>query len=359
MTEPKNRLRQIQVDEVSLVDLAANLRRFLVLKRKGGEMSEVDKAIPGPVKQATLRMLTSSLERLMSLVNQLKDMPEGEEAEGAPLPKEVADGISSIRESLAAVGEKYPSPKAGEGGMDDGGDPGDAKPGEGEEEEKAAVIREVIARLDSLVNKQEEPEALRAELEAVAKLLGGEGFSQKPNEGDPAVSKPDLENLPEEVRAQVEKGFADRDAKLEELQKSHEETQKQLSEERDKRELKEMEDYVGATYKNLPNTTPADLAPVLKALKGKAPDELEKLESILKAADEQIAKGGLFQENCPQAGDDDKTPYEKLRSLADELVQKNAGMTPEQARVAVMKTPEGKRLYNEDLAARTAVSLAQ
>ncbi len=348
------------------MDLAANLRRFLVLKRKGDAMSEteVDKAIPGPVKQEALRMLTSSLEGLMSLVNQLKDMPEGEaDVEGAPLPAEVTDAISMIREGLAAVGEKYPSPKAGEGGMEEepveGSEHGDMKPGE-EDEEKAAVIREVIARLDSLVSKQEEPEALRAELETISKLLSGEGVSQNPNEGDPTVSKPDLEILPEEVRAQVEKGFADRDAKFEELQKAHEETQQRLEEERGKRELKEMEEYVGATYKNLPNTTPADLAPVLKSLKDKAPEELEKLETILKAFDEQVAKGGLFQESCPQVGDDEKSPHERLRSLADELVQKNAGMTPEQARVAVMKTAEGKRLYNENLAAKRGnVSLAQ
>ncbi len=120
----------------------------------------------------------------------------------------------------------------------------------------------------------------------------------------------------------------------------------------DLRELKELEEHIAATYKHLPSLEPQKLAPVFKALREKAPDEVEKLEEILKAADALIAGSGTFSELAPQTPDQGQTAYERFKAKADELVQKNAGMTPEQARTAVLKTAEGRSLYNEHLEER-------
>ncbi len=187
-----HRLRDILVEEVSLVDRAANKRRFLVVKRSGDmadesnadtdvekakkkpaaaasetedeqkrkkpasgddEADDAEKArkpssddepddeetekakkppeeeetddgektpkrkqalaIPPPLKEAMLRMLTEALERLMALANRIKEAtePEGDDAE-AGLPEDIGAELSAIAELLGST-DKRKAAKAG------------------------------------------------------------------------------------------------------------------------------------------------------------------------------------------------------------------------------------------------------
>ena len=113
------RLRDILVEEVSLVDRAANKRRFLVVK-SGSTMSKTDEPesvakvdLPKPVKEGLLRMLTEALERLVSVANLVRDANETEEQMQQPVPKSVGAEITKVCELLQGALEKYPSPVAG------------------------------------------------------------------------------------------------------------------------------------------------------------------------------------------------------------------------------------------------------
>jgi hypothetical protein len=359
-TDPKDaesRLTDIKVDELSLVDRAANQRRFIFMKRNG--MKTDKQEIPADVKQAALRMLTEGLEKLTSLVAQIKEAPEGEgQEEDALLPGEFTENLEAIMEGLKAVAEQYPSKAE------------DEKEDEEEEEHKAddveknpKVVAEALERLQAVANafaSLEEgapvsPELMR-EVSAIGQMLAGPGArypspeseakADDEDDQEDTVDKIDLEQIPEGLRDDVAKALKkneDADAKLVELQK-------QLDGERDARELKDMIEHVSKTYKNLPNAKAEDLAPILKSLKSKAPEEVEKLEEILKAADKAIGEGNLFKEHAPQDPDvdDDDSPYGQIEKLAALYIEKSGdSLTKEQAIDKVLQTPAGKKLYAE------------
>lgn len=145
--EAKFRLRDIIVEEVSLVDRAANRRRFLVVKNAGGKpMSGTAKnaaddqqgqggtpesnpngeqsggaagasaeetqkiALPKPVKEGLMRVLTEGLERLVSLSNMVKEADETDEEMEEPVPAETGKELMMISDLLRGALSKYPSP---------------------------------------------------------------------------------------------------------------------------------------------------------------------------------------------------------------------------------------------------------
>ena len=85
----KFRLHDIIVEEVSLVDRAANKRRFLVVKR-GKNMTNT-KTI---TKEGALGFLTQALEGLVDLVNTTKD---------ADLPANLGESVNRINALLASA----------------------------------------------------------------------------------------------------------------------------------------------------------------------------------------------------------------------------------------------------------------
>lgn len=114
------------VEEVSLVDRAANKRRFLVTKRgagmkdgkdgtvalqpdgKGGlEVVAPDTSSVDVEKQNAGEKLQSAIDRLMSVANKVK---EGDDPGG------YAGELKQIGALMASVTEKYPSPTAKTGG---------------------------------------------------------------------------------------------------------------------------------------------------------------------------------------------------------------------------------------------------
>lgn len=163
-------LLDIIAEEVSDVDRAANKRTYLVVKRRtdmktndhlgaelvedaDGNLTTIDKArgaedeerdetkaasrepdidqtkaasppdkekdetkqalvIPGPVKQALLRVTTDALQRLMAIVNAIKAAEETDEKPDKPTPDSVARELRAVSELLSGALKRYPSPIA-------------------------------------------------------------------------------------------------------------------------------------------------------------------------------------------------------------------------------------------------------
>lgn len=152
-------LQDMLVEEVSLVDRAANKRRFLVVKQEDGSVymaepteltpqadgtliadvevqnkakeeeveeekatsadsddeSETCKAalsMPGPVKESCARALTEVVERASSLLNKVKAATATDEKSPTPVPPEVGAEAKAIAQLLVGITDRYPSPKA-------------------------------------------------------------------------------------------------------------------------------------------------------------------------------------------------------------------------------------------------------
>ena len=132
--EAEFRLHDILVEEVSIVDRAANRRRFLVVKQRGGSVDNINKAdevgqpttppeekpaegsgaagMPSTVKEGILRILTEVLERTVSVANMVKDSEETTAASDAPLDNALGVEIKAIADLLGSVISRYPSPVA-------------------------------------------------------------------------------------------------------------------------------------------------------------------------------------------------------------------------------------------------------
>lgn len=138
-------LSDINTEEVSIVDRAANKRRFIVVKRDGratmaaeltekedGTFEEAQPAaekpavdapasedvakqaitLPTPVKQTVVRALTEAGERLASALALAKAAKETDEKLPQPVPAALGKEVGAIATLLNSLVERYPSPKA-------------------------------------------------------------------------------------------------------------------------------------------------------------------------------------------------------------------------------------------------------
>lgn len=107
--------------------------------------------------------------------------------------------------------------------------------------------------------------------------------------------------------------------------------------------------------------SPEELADVLKAAhEHLEPEQVEKLEAILTGANERIQKGDLFKEHGAKHIVGQESPgdaWSKIEKMAEDLVEKSEGMTQDKAVDIVLKTNEGKRLYEEYSAQQLAAGM--
>lgn len=118
-------LRDMLIEEVSYVDRAANRRKFLVVKSAGGSMDQTGKNEDGApvdasakdapitlsttVKEALLRVLTESLERLVSTVEMVKAAEETSDTSETPMPETLGKEIGTIADLLGGALSQYAS----------------------------------------------------------------------------------------------------------------------------------------------------------------------------------------------------------------------------------------------------------
>jgi len=116
MTKPNDdtihRLRDIEVEEVSVVDRAANKRKFLVVKRGENMGAEVTKTSDGsmttrtPIKmrtewrEALVETAADALERLATIVETAKSAVECDD-DDLTFPTDIAGEITSIAEAIS------------------------------------------------------------------------------------------------------------------------------------------------------------------------------------------------------------------------------------------------------------------
>jgi hypothetical protein len=109
-------------------------------------------------------------------------------------------------------------------------------------------------------------------------------------------------------------------------------------------------DYVAkaSSFDNL-GIKPEEFGPVLKSIASVSPEAFAKVEAVLKAANEAIAKGSLFSEFGADGDNGAAVTREdawgQITTLADARVTKGENATQAQAIEAVLKTAEGRKLY--------------
>ncbi len=194
--------------------------------------------------------------------------------------------------------------------------------------DKEALADDVRRHVEELEKRVTEAEG-RAE-KAEAELAKG----RKDDDEDDV-----WKGVPPEIRKRVE-AAEKRAAEAEEVAKR----------ERDRRVTREFVEKARG-YRGLP-VEPDEFGPLLKAVSEKAPEEYEKLEEVLRAADEAIASGRLFDEvgrSGPSRGGD---AYAKLEAAAAELRKADPELTKEQAIVkAAEQHPELAEAYRKELRA--------
>ncbi|MBC7340959.1 MAG: hypothetical protein H5U02_00635 [Clostridia bacterium] len=165
----------------------------------------------------------------------------------------------------------------------------------------------------------------------------------------PPVKKEDgslnFEGVPEEVRPMLEQIWKEHEAAV----KKAEELEKVLKEERDRQRVKEFVAKAASEFANLPGAKAEEFGPVLKGIAEKAPEEWQKLEGVLKAADQAIRKGMLFAEMGRSGIAAGGSAVAKIEGIAKSLVEKDASrLTMAQAITKALEMhPE---LYEEYLA---------
>lgn len=94
-----------------------------------------------------------------------------------------------------------------------------------------------------------------------------------------------------------------------------------------------------------------EFGPVLKSINAASPELATKIEAVLKAANEAVAKGDLFKEAGAEAGSTNPTGVAKsdawaqIETLASNMVAKGESKTQAEAIAKAMESPEGRRLY--------------
>ncbi len=288
------RLRDLEAVEVSLVPRAANKRRFLVMKSE----TEVDH----PMEEILKAILETDLEDEAKVDEVLK---------AAKLSDKGQNAVKGALRLLNAYKDELP--------------------------------KDILKTLAGLAGYGYPEPAQKA------KGGGGGTDDMKHKYGYPAPTKKadgswDFSGIPEEVRPMVEALWKEQETAV----RKAEELEKVLKAERDERLRKE---YVAkaAEYKHLA-VKPEEFGLVLKAIADKAPEELAKLEAVLKAADEALGQSALFAEVGRGGEGAGGSAWAKIEKAAGEIVQQDGKLTREQAVARVLdQHPE---LYEEYLSER-------
>lgn len=203
-------------------------------------------------------------------------------------------------------------------------------------EEMVAAVKKAEDERDELRKQLADQTDLKANLKkAEDDLAAAKADLEKATkpEDKPDPAKIDKSQLTPEVRAIVEKAEADAQlekAEREKLTKRVEDAEKLAKAEQDERLTR---DFIAKaeTFKALP-VTPGDFGIVLKSIHGGVDEKVfEQLETVLKAADEQIQKGDLFKEQG-RAGDPQPSTVEaEVTRKAEEIRKSDSKLSKAEA----------------------------
>lgn len=305
------RLTELKVGEVSLVDKAANKRKFLIMKSEEGG---------GTMGDLILKGVSDDLAKILKAIAEdgkyldiLKFAEGNEEFLGA-----VIAGDVELMKSILKGDEKIV--KVFKSSIDTG-------------EINVDLVLEAIAAIGEMSEE---------DVAAVTKAVGADkkasDFTAIKKDAD---GNYDLSAVPEEVRPMVAELWKANEEHAEAIKKANDRADAQeavIKKERDERVLKEFVTKADG-FKNL--SVKADLfgSILKKAAEALTDDEYAELDRVLKSADDSITS--LFKEHGHNLeGDDDSSAIAQLEKAAV-VIAKRDGITKEAAFVkALDENPE-------------------
>lgn len=108
----KARLSEMITQEVSMVDAAANLRRFVVVKRNetmGEQVAKVALRLPPEAKRGIMDGLATALDKLTALATVVGD---AEEDAQVFVPPDLGDALRQCSELIVGLADQYAAPAA-------------------------------------------------------------------------------------------------------------------------------------------------------------------------------------------------------------------------------------------------------
>lgn len=331
------KLIDMKIDEVSGVDKAANGKTFVLLKRakpaKGGEK----------VEKNSLKNIVNTLKKAIGAVknddteNQVLDFNAamtGKQEEDENWKKEsvVCDAVYALDTALESI----------------------VTSDEVEDKQDAALesINQFFEFLqgtdvlkgDDNMGEQKNDETLKEVKNLLEQLMDVvSGKTVEPNQDDGSKTNEPAQAAEGEGNDSEEGMSKSLKKRFEDLEKRNQELEDKIKKQKDESEkaefVKKAEslDHLGINAD--------EVGGIMKSIHDTNPEYAEKLEAVLKAANEQVKKGGLFAENGIDGGAGESDIVKRVNAMADEACKKRAGLTHEKAVMEVLR--DNPDMYKE------------
>lgn len=286
-------LKNLKINTIGSVDYPANPQAKVTLMKRGDTPEGAGTGITITAPTITVSDTTSPLDMILSKVAKLLGIGKEEH-------KMTID--DNVKKSLPEAVQKYLK----------------------DLEDKASKVDDLEKKASKVDELEKRVQDLQTELDTLQKNAGA-GSDGKGDSDKQAVFK----SLPEEVKKYIQD--------VEKRAKDAEEIAKKEREERITKEFIAK----AAQFKAIA-VKPEEFGPVLKSISEYNADVYSKLEAVLKAANEVVEKSKLF-ESIGKSTSESGSVWAQIESKANEIVQKNASMTKEQAVAKILR--ENPNLY--------------
>lgn len=360
-------LSDLETKEVSLVDKAANKKRFIVFKSKEAPIAkEDDQKLMAKVTKKVKEMVAkeddgsglsdraqSALRAVARILAPFKD--EITDAHLDAIQSEV--GINAESEQPGEVGEEEIEMKKPDGVSDK--DHADAM----EEANKAYMAKlgkplypaKQPQQKSQKEMDEEESEKVAAKKAADAKAAD-EASKPKDKKEDDGVEKNnvtkslDLSAFPEAQRPQLEAIFKHQNETIGGLVQKNVDLEKQLKD----RDAKDLEKEFVSKADGLPNVglAKADVIESLKDAHKAGPEAYARAVKNFETINKQNASSSLFKAIGSSGVGASGDAQGRLDALVESTVAKSSGKTKEEVYVEVLQSTEGQKLYAEAQAGR-------
>lgn len=285
----------------------------------------VTSALPNWVQGNTVmkigkKISTQRMESLKACMVQLANLIADAESEPA-VQHEVGDG------KVAQPADKTTNPPEDGGQIDN---PAGAEKGCGSAKKACKEKPEGSGKNMAEINKSALPQDVQ---DYISELEG------KVAKAAPAPETEDIyKGLPEAVAKM-----------LKETTEQNRTMAEQIAKMRDEQDTKEFVAKAADLTSNL-GVKAEEFGPVLKSINAANPELATKIEAVLKAANEAVAKGDLFKEAGAESGAaptgiSKSDAWAQIETLAEQSVQKGESTSKAAAIDAVLKSADGRRLY--------------
>lgn len=171
-------------------------------------------------------------------------------------------------------------------------------------------------------------------MNVVKELLGieEEAPAAEDNETD-TDTELNIEEVPEDVRAQVEGLFK---SQSEAIQKA-EELEKEINVMKAEKARAEFIEKAEKSFSSVPGTTAVDLGELLQELTVAAPEAATKIEAILESVNKAMETSEVLEEAGHTIQEETGSAWDKVEARAAELVKNNPDLSVYQARAKVLE----------------------